>query len=133
MIIGTGRSAIGTLVERSSRSTMLVHLPRLDGWGQSPPVKNGPSLGGYGAEAMNAALTASITRLPEQLRKTLTRDRGKELSGHAQFALDTGTRVYFADPHSPWQRPTNETPPLRGRYPHQRAAAPVLPQGHRPV
>lgn len=133
LIIGTGRSAIGTLVERSSRSTMLVHLPRLDGWGQSPPVKNGPSLGGYGAEAMNAALTASITRLPEQLRKTLTWDRGKELSGHAQFALDTGTRVYFADPHSPWQRPTNETPPLRGRYPHQRAAAPVLPQGHRPV
>ena len=57
---------------------------------------------------MNAALTASITTLPEQLRKTLTWDRGKELSGHAQFALDTGTRVFFADPHSPWQRPTNE-------------------------
>lgn len=108
LIIGTGRSAIGTLVERSSRSTLLVHLPRLEGWGEIPPVKNGTSLGGYGAIAMNAALTTSMTQLPEQLRKTLTWDRGKELSGHAQFALDTGTKVFFADPHSPWQRPTNE-------------------------
>ncbi|MDQ0956257.1 IS30 family transposase [Streptomyces sp. B4I13] len=108
LIIGTGRSAIGTLVERSSRSTLLVHLPRLEGWGENPPVKNGTSLGGYGAIAMNAALTASMAQLPEQLRKTLTWDRGKELSGHAQFALDTGTKVFFADPHSPWQRPTNE-------------------------
>jgi IS30 family transposase len=108
LIIGTGRSAIGTLVERSSRSTLLVHLPRLEGWGENLPVKNGPSLGGYGAIAMNAALTTSMTQLPEQLRKTLTWDRGKELSGHAQFALDTGTKVFFADPHSPWQRPTNE-------------------------
>ena len=71
-------------------------------------MKNGPSLGGYGAVAMNAALTVSMTQLPEQLRKTLTWDRGKELSGHAQFALETGTKVFFADPHSPWQRPTNE-------------------------
>jgi IS30 family transposase len=108
LIIGTGRSAIGTVVERSSRSTLLVHLPRMEGWGEKPYVKNGPSLGGYGAVAMNAALRASITKLPEQLRKSLTWDRGKELSGHAQFALETGTRVFFADPHSPWQRPTNE-------------------------
>jgi IS30 family transposase len=108
LIIGTGRSAIGTVVERASRSTLLVHLPRLDGWGETPPVKNGPALGGYGAIAMNAALTASMTQLPEQLRKTLTWDRGKELSAHAQFTLETGTKVFFADPHSPWQRPTNE-------------------------
>jgi IS30 family transposase len=108
LIIGTGRSAIGTLVERSSRSTLLVHLPRLEGWGKRSPVKNGTSLGGYGAIAMNAALATSMTQLPEQLRKTLTWDRGKELSSHAQFALDTGTKVFFADPHSPWQRPTNE-------------------------
>ncbi|WP_443058227.1 IS30 family transposase, partial [Streptomyces sp. JWR5-1] len=108
LIIGTGRSAIGTLVERSSRSTLLVHLPRLEGWGEIPPVKNGTSLGGYGAIAMNAALTTSMTQLPEQLRKSLTWDRGKELSAHAQFAFDTGTKVFFADPHSPWQRPTNE-------------------------
>ncbi|MFJ3310056.1 IS30 family transposase [Streptomyces sp. NPDC086549] len=108
LIIGTGRSAIGTLVERSSRSTLLVHLPRMEGWSEVPPVKNGPPLGGYGAVAMNTALTESMTKLPEQLRKTLTWDRGKELSGHAQFALETGTKVFFADPHSPWQRPTNE-------------------------
>jgi transposase, IS30 family len=57
---------------------------------------------------MNTALKASMTTLPEQLRKNLTWDRGKELAGHAQFALETGTRVFFADPHSPWQRPTNE-------------------------
>lgn len=108
LIIGTGRSAIGTIVERKSRSTLLVHLPRLDGYGETPPVKNGPALGGYGAVAMNAALVASMTTLPEQLRKTLTWDRGKELSAHAQFTLETGTKVFFADPHSPWQRPTNE-------------------------
>ena len=114
LIIGTGRSAIGTLVERSSRSTLLVHLPRLEGWGEKPVVKNGPSLGGYGAVAMNAALTASMTTLPEQLRKTLTWDRGKELSGHALFALATGTKVFFADPHSPWQRPTNENSSVGG-------------------
>lgn len=108
LIIGTGRPAIGTTVERSSRATLLVHLPRQEGWGGKPYVKNGPSLGGYGAVAMNAALTASMTKLPEQLRKTLTWDRGKELSGHAQFALETGTKVFFADPHSPWQRPSNE-------------------------
>lgn len=106
LIIGTGRSAIGTIVERKSRSTLLVHLPRQEGWGETPPVKNGPALGGYGAVAMNAALIASMTKLPEQLRKTLTWDRGKELSAHAQFSLKTGTKVFFADPHSPWQRPT---------------------------
>lgn len=108
LIIGTGRSAIGTLVERRSRSTLLVHLPRLEGWGEEPRVKNGPALGGYGAIAMNIALTASMTTLPQQLRKTLTWDRGKELSAHAEFAITTGTKVYFADPHSPWQRSTNE-------------------------
>ena len=108
LIIGTGRSAIGTLVERKSRSTLLVHLPRLEGWGDAPPVKNGPALSGYGAVAMNDALTASLAQLPVQLRQTLTWDRGKELAGHAQLTLDTGTKVFFADPHSPWQRPTNE-------------------------
>jgi IS30 family transposase len=108
LIIGTGRSAIGTLVERKSRSTLLVHLPRMEGYGETPRVKNGPALAGYGAVAMNTALYATMTKLPQQLRQTLTWDRGKELSGHAQFALETGTKVFFADPLSPWQRPTNE-------------------------
>ncbi len=107
-VVVTQRDGQQTIVERKSRSTLLVHLPRLEGWGQAPPVKNGPALGGYGALAMNAALIAAMTKLPEQLRKTLTWDRGKELSAHAQFTLETGTKVFFADPHSPWQRPTNE-------------------------
>ena len=108
LIIGLNRSAIGTLVERCSRSTFLVHLPRMEGYGEIPRTKNGPALAGYGAVAMNQALAASIGQLPDQLRKTLTWDRGKELSAHAQFTLETGTRVFFADPHSPWQRGTNE-------------------------
>jgi IS30 family transposase len=88
--MGTGRLAIGTIVERSSRSTLLVHLPRLAGWGETPLLKTGPSLGSYSA-AMSAALAISMTQLPEQPRKTLTWDRGKELSAQAQFALETGT------------------------------------------
>jgi IS30 family transposase len=108
LIIGLNRSAIGTLVERGSRCTILVHLPRMRGYGQVLRVKNGPALGGYGAVAMNSALAASMTKLPEQMRRTLTWDRGKELAQHAQLTLDTGIRVYFADPHAPWQRGTNE-------------------------
>jgi IS30 family transposase len=108
LIIGTGRSAIGTVVERASRYTLLVHLPRLDGYGTTPRVKNGPALGGYGAIAMKDALTATMTTMPTELLRSLTWDRGKELSAHAQFKVDTGIAVYFADPHSPWQRGTNE-------------------------
>lgn len=108
LIIGTGRPAIGTLVQRSSRSRLLVRLPRLEGWGEKPVVRNGPSLGGYGAAAMNAALTSTMAHRPEQLRRTLTWDRGKELSGHAQFAVETRAEAFFADPHSPRQGPTNE-------------------------
>ena len=108
LIIGTERSAIGTVVERTTRFTMLVHLPRIDGWGDQPPVKNGPALGGYGAESMRIALTDSFASMPDQLRRSLTWDRGKELSAHAAFTVDTGIAVFFADPHSPWQRGTNE-------------------------
>ncbi|MFF2438759.1 IS30 family transposase [Streptomyces sp. NPDC058107] len=108
LIIGLNRSAIGTLVERTTRFTMLVHLPREEGYGTIPRTKNGPALAGYGALSMNKALTPVITTLPEQLRRSLTWDRGKELSQHAQFRLETGVAVYFADPHSPWQRGTNE-------------------------
>jgi IS30 family transposase len=108
LIIGTDRSAIGTLVERTTRLTILIHLPRMDGWGVEPRVKNGPALAGYGAEAMRRAIAAQMSTMPEQLRRSLTWDRGKELAQHAQLKVDTGIAVYFADPHSPWQRGTNE-------------------------
>jgi len=108
LIIGTGRSAIGTVVDRTTRFTVLVHLPRKDGWRQQPRVKNGPALGGYGAESMRDALTDSFASMPEQLRRSLTWDRGTELAAHAEFTIQTGIPVFFADPHSPWQRGTNE-------------------------
>ena len=108
LIIGLQRSAIGTVVERQTRFTMLVHLPREQGYGVIAPVKNGPALGGYGALSMNKALATTMTTMPEQLRRSLTWDRGKELSAHAAFTVATGTAIYFADPHSPWQRGTNE-------------------------
>jgi IS30 family transposase len=108
LIIGVDRSAIGTVVERTSRYTLLVHLPRLDGYGTIPRTKNGPALGGYGAVAMKNALEATMTTMPGDLLRSLTWDRGKELSAHAEFKVDTGIAVYFADPHSPWQRGTNE-------------------------
>jgi IS30 family transposase len=108
LLIGLQRSAIGTLVERSSRFTMLVHLPREDGYGLIPRTKNGPALAGYGAITMANALEQTITTLPTELRRSLTWDRGKELSAHAQFSIASGVKVYFADPKSPWQRGTNE-------------------------
>jgi IS30 family transposase len=108
LLIGLERSAIGTLVERSTRFTLLVHLPREVGFGVVPRTKNGPALAGYGAVKMKDALTATMATLPEKLRRSLTWDRGKELSAHAAFKVETGIPVYFADPHSPWQRGTNE-------------------------
>jgi IS30 family transposase len=108
LIIGLNRSAIGTVVERTSRYTLLVHLPRMAGYGTIPRTKNGPALGGYGAIAMKDALQATMATMPAELLRSLTWDRGKELAAHAQFKVDTGIPVYFADPHSPWQRPTNE-------------------------
>jgi len=108
LLIGLRRSAIGTLVERTSRFTMLIHLPREDGYGVVPRTKNGPALAGYGAVTMKDALASAMTVLPEQLRRSLTWDRGKELSQHAAFRVETGIPVYFADPQSPWQRGTNE-------------------------
>jgi IS30 family transposase len=108
LIIGLDRSAIGTLVERTTRFTMLLHLPRMDSWGVEARSKNGPALAGHGAEAVREAIAATITALPEQLRRTLTWDRGKELAQYAKLTIDTGVQVYFADPRSPWQRGTNE-------------------------
>jgi IS30 family transposase len=108
LIIGLNKSAIGTLVERTTRFTMLLHLPRMDGYGTEPRVKNGPALAGHGAEAVRDAIAATIITLPDQLRRTLTWDRGKEMARHAELKIDTGIQIFFADPHSPWQRGTNE-------------------------
>ncbi|HEY5046082.1 MAG TPA: IS30 family transposase [Solirubrobacteraceae bacterium] len=107
LILGLESSAIGTLVERSTRFTMLLHLPPMDGH-DGPRVKNGPALAGHGAEAVRDALADAITTLPEQLRRSLTWDQGAEMAQHAQLRIDTGLQVYFCDPQSPWQRGTNE-------------------------
>jgi transposase, IS30 family len=85
------RSAVGTLVERTSRYTELLYLPD-----------------GHGAEAVDKAIRHAVQKLPGQLFRTITWDQGREMARHAAFSVDTGIAVYFCDPHSPWQRPTNE-------------------------
>ncbi len=92
LIIGkANRSAIGTLVERQTRFVMLVALPH-----------------GRTAEAVRVALAERILALPVELRRSLTWDRGSEMAEHARFTVETGVQVYFCDPHSPWQRGSNE-------------------------
>jgi IS30 family transposase len=90
LILGKGMSAIGTLVERSSRFLLLFHLERIK------------------SEHVVAELTRHIQTLPVQLRRSVTWDQGKEMALHATFTIDTGVQVYFCDPKSPWQRGTNE-------------------------
>ena len=92
LIVGKGgRSTIGTLVERSSRYVVLLHLPH-----------------GRTAEHVRVALTRQLSRLPAELRRTLTWDQGKEMAEHVRFTIDTNIDVFFCDPHSPWQRGSNE-------------------------
>jgi IS30 family transposase len=93
LILGSvaSASAIGTLVERTSRFTLLLHLPD-----------------GHGADAVAAAMIEAISDLPDTLRKTLTWDQGKELTRHVHIAAATDLDIYFCDPHSPWQRGSNE-------------------------
>ena len=92
LIIGRNQqSAIGTLVERTTRFVMLLHLPD-----------------GRGAEQVRDAMTAAIQTLPAALVRSITWDQGHEMSQHVQFRVDTGVPVYFCDPHSPWQRGSNE-------------------------
>ena len=91
--MGAGnRSAIGTLVERRTRYLILIHIPT----------------GRPTAEAMREGIIATLGQLPAQLRRTLTWDQGKELAMHQQISEQTGTRVFFCDAHSPWQRGSNE-------------------------
>jgi IS30 family transposase len=78
------------------------------GRGEQPGVKNGPPLAGHGAEAVRDAIARVIGTLPEQLRRSLTWDQGAEMAQHPQLRVDTGLAIYFCDPHSPWQRGTNE-------------------------
>ena len=101
LIIRLNRFAIATLVERSSRFTMLVHLPREKGYGLLPRTKNGPALAGYAAVTMTNALKETIRVLPSQLWWSLTWDRGKELSDHVRFTIESGVKFFFAAPHSP--------------------------------
>jgi IS30 family transposase len=108
LILGMASSAIGTLVERTTRFTILLHLPPLPGHRQQERDKNGPALAGHGAQAVREAITRAMVSLPERLRQSLTWDQGSEMSQHAQLAIDTGLEVYFCDPRSPWQRGTNE-------------------------
>ena len=84
-------SAVGTLVERATGFVMLLHLPD-----------------GHGALAVQEALVAKMATLPEQLRRSLTWDQGSEMANHVQIAEATGLEIYFCDPHSPWQRGSNE-------------------------
>jgi IS30 family transposase len=108
LILGLDSSAIGTLVERTTRFVLLLHLPRMHGHGDQRRVKNGPALAGHGAEAVRDAIASSILTLPEQLRRSLTWDQGAEMAEHAQLRIVTGIEIYFCDPHSPWQRGSNE-------------------------
>ena len=92
LIIGKNNgSAIGTVVERATGYLMLLHLPQ-----------------GRGVEHVTAALTRRLVELPESLRQSLTWDQGKELSQHAKISIDAGVDIYFADPHTPWHRPSSE-------------------------
>lgn len=108
LILGLNSSAIGTLVERSTRFTMLLHLPPMTGHGQEAREKNGPALAGHGAGAVRDAISATMTTLPGELRRTLTWDQGAEMAQHTQLRVATGLAIYFCDPQSPWQRGTNE-------------------------
>jgi IS30 family transposase len=108
LILGLESSAIGTLVERTTRFTMLLHLPRMAEHGVGARIKNGPALAGHGAEAVRDSIASTMTSLPTQLRRSLTWDQGAEMSQHVRLKIDTGLEVYFCDPHSPWQRGTNE-------------------------
>ena len=108
LILGVGSSAIGTLVERTTRFTMLLHMPRMEDHGKAKSIKNGPALAGHGAEAIRDSIAGTIMKLPAHLRRSLTWDQGTEMAGHKQFSIATGVPVYFCDPHSPWQRGSNE-------------------------
>ena len=111
LILGLDSSSIGTLVERTTRFTLLLHLPRMAahaGGRRTTDTKNGPPLAGHGAAAVRDAITRAMRTLPAHLRRSLTWDQGAELAEHVQLRIDAGLAIYFCDPRSPWQRGTNE-------------------------
>ena len=122
LILGLGSSAIGTLVERTTRFTMLLHLPPMAGHGAQAREKNGPALAGHGAEAVRDAIARTITTLPEQLRRSLTWDQGAEMAQHARVRIDTALRSTL--------RPAQPVA-ARDEREHQRSAATVLPERNR--
>ncbi len=108
LILGLESSAIGTVVERSTRYTMLLHLPRMKEHQTAKREKNGPALAGHGAAAVRNTLMAALRSMPRAMRRSLTWDQGAEMAQHQQLKLDTGVSIYFCEPRSPWQRGTNE-------------------------
>src|SRR6266508_2851866 len=105
-----GRGALKRELVACLRTGRALRVPRArtQARGEQPRTKNGPALTGHGAGAVHDAIAASITTLPEQLRRSLVWDQGAEMAQHAQLRIDTGLQVYFCDPQSPWQRGTNE-------------------------
>lgn len=89
---------------------MLIHLSWEEGYQHKQTVKNAPALASYGAITIKDAPAATTTTLPEQLRRSVTRDCGKVMSAHAVFKIETGVPVFFADPQSPWQGARTRTP-----------------------
>lgn len=98
LILGLHSSAIGILVERSSRFTMLRHLPRHEGYQRGQRVKNGPPLAGHSSEAVRKAIVQSMSELTKTLRQSLTWDQGAEMAQHARLRIKSGLQVYFCDP-----------------------------------
>jgi IS30 family transposase len=109
LLFGKGMTAVATLVERTSRYLMLIALPA-----------------GHRADLVADALAEQITQLPDELRRSLTWDQGKEMAAHRRFSIETGLPVYFCDPRSPWQRGSNENTNglLRQYFPKRTSLAP---------
>ena len=108
LILGLGSSAIGTLVERTTRFTMLLHLPRMHGHGDQPGSRTAPRWPGTAPRPSATRSPPRSRRCPSSCAGRLTWDQGAEMAQHAQLRIDTGLQVFFCDPHSPWQRGTNE-------------------------
>ena len=120
LILGLHSSAIGTLVERSTRFTMLLHLPPMPGHRKQQRIKNGPALAGHGAQAVRDAIVESITTLPQQFRRSLTWDQGAEMGPTRPTPRRHRPRHLLLR--------TPSTMAARRQREHQRSLTPILPQ-----